>query len=311
MSFYKGIKMVNCALKFYAKMIKIKNIVAIAIFTILVYACSDNNTGVIVDDYDHEAQALIDKDSLIEFLKNNYYDTTVDSLKTLVPGQTAIYNDPKLETVNVSFDDIDYLMYVYVKDEGNPVPAKSNPTILDSILVNYHLGYFKDSLDYIPVQKLETATWFNPASIAVEGWLHGFTYFKGGENITNNGPITYQGGGNGIIFIPSGLAYRNLGSGSLPSNANLIYYVNLFDVVEGTDHDGDGIASFLEDVDGDGEPRNDDTDGDFIVNYIDADDDGDGVLTKNEDANGDGNPANDFNDPNNPTLADYLNPDIN
>ena len=37
----------------------------------------------------------------------------------------------------------------------------------------------------------------------------------------------------------------------------------------------------------------------------------DGLPTKDEDANGDGNPANDFSDPNNPTLADYLNPDIN
>jgi FKBP-type peptidyl-prolyl cis-trans isomerase FkpA len=292
-------------------MTKLKNIIAIAVFTFLIYSCGDTNTGLQVDDFDHEAQAIIDQDSLIKFLKNNYYDTSVDSLKTLVAGEQPIYEDSKLQTVNVNYANIDYLMYVYVKDEGNPIPNKSNPTILDSILVNYHLGYFKDSIDYIPLQKLELATWFNPSIIAVEGWLHGFTYFKPGENITNNGPITYRGGGNGIIFIPSGLAYRNIGSGTLPSNANLIYYVNLFDIVEETDHDNDGIGSFLEDVDGDGEPRNDDTDGDLIVNYADSDDDGDGVLTKDEDANGDGNPANDFSDPNNPTLPDYLNPDIN
>ena len=34
------------------------------------------------------------------------------------------------------------------------------------------------------------------------------------------------------------------------------------------------------------------------------------ILTKNEDKNGDGNPTNDFNDPNKPTIPDYLNPDI-
>lgn len=309
MSFYKGIKLVNCALKFYAQMIKIKNIIAIAIFSLLIYSCGDNN-GIPVDNFDHEAQALMDNDSLIKFLKNHYYDTSVDSLKTLVAGKTPIYDDPKLETLDVNYDNIDYKMYVYVDEEGNPTPNKSNPTILDSILVNYHLGYLSYPMDYIPAQKLETATWFNPTLIAVEGWLHGFTKFKGGKNITDNGPITYEGGGKGILFIPSGLSYRNSASGSLPPNANLIYYINLFDIVEETDHDNDGIGSFLEDVDGDGEPRNDDTDGDGIANFADDDDDGDGILTKDEDANGDGNPANDFSDPNNPTLPDYLNPDI-
>ncbi|MBT6378349.1 MAG: peptidylprolyl isomerase, partial [Flavobacterium sp.] len=35
----------------------------------------------------------------------------------------------------------------------------------------------------------------------------------------------------------------------------------------------------------------------------------DGVLTKDE-GGADGDPTNDFNDPNNPTLPDYLNPDV-
>ena len=63
----------------------------------------------------------------------------------------------------------------------------------------------------------------------------------------------------------------------------------------------------MEDIDGDGDPRNDDTDGDFTPNYLDTDDDGDGVYSIEEDANKDGNPANDFSDPSNPTLPDYLN----
>ena len=40
-----------------------------------------------------------------------------------------------------------------------------------------------------------------------------------------------------------------------------------------------------------------------------VDDDNDGVLTKDE-GGADGDPINDFNDPNNPTLPDYLNPDV-
>ena len=290
-------------------MTKIKNLFALLAFAMLIYSCSSSSTAA-EDDFDHEAQALIDNDSLIKFLKNNYYDTSIDSIKTLVAGETALFNDTKLKTVNVDLNDIDYKLYIYVNREGNPIPNKPSPTILDSIFVNYHLGYFSSDITYTPVEKLDSPSWFDPRFIAVDGWLHGFTHFKGGENVTNNGPITYAGGGNGILFIPSGLAYRNIGTLSLPANANLIYYINLFDIVEGTDHDNDGIANIDEDPDGDGDPRNDDTDEDFIPNYVDNDDDGDGILTKDEDKNGDGDPTNDFSDPNNPTLPDYLNPDI-
>lgn len=62
------------------------------------------------------------------------------------------------------------------------------------------------------------------------------------------------------------------------------------------DDDGDGVPTRDEDLDGDGDPRNDDTDGDGEPNYLDTDDDGDGILTKFEDIDGDGNPANDDTD---------------
>ena len=106
------------------------------------------------------------------------------------------------------------------------------------------------------------------------------------------------------------MAYANTGQGPILENECLLFYIDLYDIVKDTDHDNDGIPSINEDVDGNDDPRNDDTDADGIPNFFDLDDDGDGTLTVNEDANGDGNPANDFNDPNNPTLADYLNPDV-
>ena len=60
-------------------------------------------------------------------------------------------------------------------------------------------------------------------------------------------------------------------------------------------------------MDNDGNVKNDDTDGDTIPNYLDADDDNDGVLTKNEDANGDGDPTND--DTDGDGIPDYLDTD--
>ncbi len=87
------------------------------------------------------------------------------------------------------------------------------------------------------------------------------------------------------------------------------------------DSDFDGIANFL-DNDDDGDmvltmqeyvfprpanaqsPQIVDTDGDGIENYLDNDDDGDGVLTINEDYDGNHNPGDD--DSNNNGVADYL-----
>lgn len=55
-----------------------------------------------------------------------------------------------------------------------------------------------------------------------------------------------------------------------------------------TEDDNDGIPAELEDINGDGDLENDDTDNDGIPNYLDVDDDGDNVLTKNEDPDPDG-----------------------
>ncbi|GAA4281775.1 hypothetical protein [Gaetbulibacter aestuarii] len=74
--------------------------------------------------------------------------------------------------------------------------------------------------------------------------------------------------------------------------------------------DKDGIPAVLEDLNGDGNYENDDTDGDGLPNYIDMDDDGDNVLTANEnpDPNGDGN-LDDAQDTDGDGIPDYLDPD--
>lgn len=294
---------------------KLINIFALCILSVFAFACSDSNTTPTIEAFDHEAQALIDKDSLSTFFAKHYYDTAVDSVKSLVLGATPLSEDANLKIMNVTENEIDYDLYYYVasaQDIGTPIIDKGFPTPVDSVFVKYE-GFRIYGTDSITprFEIREIPIWFTLNAV-IRGWSYGFTNFKNGDNVTDNGPITFENGGKGILFIPSGLAYRNSGTtGSIRSNENLIFYIRLYDFVKDTDHDNDGIPSWLEDPDGDGDPRNDDTNGDFFVNYLDADDDGDGVLTKDEDANGDGNPANDFSDPNNPTLADYLNPDIN
>ncbi|MCI2228455.1 peptidylprolyl isomerase [Polaribacter sp. MSW13] len=290
-------------------MYKLRKILLFIFIAAAVYSCGNSNSNTL-EEFDHEAQALIDSDSIISFLKNNYFDTSIDSIKVLDSGQTSLYDDPKLKTLDITENEIDYKLYYYEIEVGSPSVDKGFPTVMDSVFVKYE-GLSIEAKDSLySFETRETPLWLTLNGV-IRGWTYGFTHFKGGDNVTNNGPITYVNGGKGILIIPSGLAYSNIGSsvGSL-INKSLVFYIELYDFIKDTDHDNDGVPSIMEDPDGDGDPRLDDTDGDFIDNYLDADDDGDGVLTKDEDRNGDGNPANDFNDPNNPTLPDYLNPDI-
>lgn len=76
------------------------------------------------------------------------------------------------------------------------------------------------------------------------------------------------------------------------------------------DDDNDGIPSALEDINGNGNLEDDDTDGDGIPNYKDDDDDGDNVKTKDEnpDPNSDGN-LDDAQDTDGDGIPDYLDVD--
>jgi len=95
--------------------------------------------------------------------------------------------------------------------------------------------------------------------------------------------------------------------------------------LEDDDTDGDGIPNYLDDDDdgdnvrtvtekpeytqSEGLANAQDTDGDTIPDYLDDDDDGDGVLTRDEENNTqDENPINDVT--NNEVGADYLNTEI-
>lgn len=76
------------------------------------------------------------------------------------------------------------------------------------------------------------------------------------------------------------------------------------------DDDEDGIPSELEDINGNGDLEDDDTDGDSIPNYKDSDDDNDNVSTlkENPDPNGDGL-IDDAQDSDGDTIPDYLDTD--
>ncbi|AUC80762.1 hypothetical protein [Lacinutrix sp. Bg11-31] len=71
-----------------------------------------------------------------------------------------------------------------------------------------------------------------------------------------------------------------------------------------SDTDNDGVIDINEDINGNNNLDDDDTDGDGIPNYQDEDDDNDGVNTVDEDYDNDGNPMNEDSDGDG--IADYL-----
>lgn len=77
-----------------------------------------------------------------------------------------------------------------------------------------------------------------------------------------------------------------------------------------TEDDNDGVPAFLEDRNNNGNLEDDDTDGDTIPDYIDADDDGDNILTRDEapDPNGDED-LSDAQDTDGDSIPDYLDND--
>ncbi|MEX6625734.1 peptidylprolyl isomerase [Tenacibaculum salmonis] len=288
-------------------MIKFKHLFYFVLVSIFLYSCSSNN-NTNIPNFDYEAQAVKDKDTIVKFLKSHYYKDDVDSIKPLITGKTALFTDNRLKMQTVNEYDLDYTYYYFVKKQG--ISAKKQTTVVDSVFTTYRLSSFVDSDELVKESDLETPTWFNgDYTRLIRGWLYGFSHFKGGTLKTNddgtpiNGPVSYNNIGEGFFLLPSGLAYRN-------NNKNLLYIINLHDIVEDTDHDLDNVPSILEDVDGDGKPWNDDTDSNQVVNYLDNDDDGDSKLTKNEVDKEGGNPLNNFSDPNKPSTPDFLNRDI-
>lgn len=107
-----------------------------------------------------------------------------------------------------------------------------------------------------------------------------------GNNNTSDGTLNFKNDfGDVVVFIPSGLGYFSTSQKGVPLYSNLIFSIQLYQLKE-TDHDRDGIPSYLEDLNGDtllnSDNSADDTDKNTFSNYLDADDDGDKVPTKDE-----------------------------
>lgn len=265
----------------------IKYFISFLILASVLLSCSKDDDKV----FDHAAQAILDDEALINYFSTHYLDNSDGIVKTIKNGQTPLTN--QVSSKVVIKNDISYKLYYLVQNQG----VTKSPTRVDSVYVKYS-GILLDSTAFDSGK-----TWFQLNNL-IEGWRSAFPLFKGGTVVMNpDESFDFENYGKGILFIPSGLGYQNRGQGIIPENSPLIFYFDLYDVNE-SDDDNDLVPNWKEDLNGDGEILDDDTDGDKIPNFADTDDDGDGILTRDEDINGDGDPTND--DSNGNGIPNYL-----
>ncbi|MFI1743477.1 FKBP-type peptidyl-prolyl cis-trans isomerase [Thalassobellus sediminis] len=270
----------------------------------------DDSTDVIVIEVrDRAEQQITDDATLIEYLETHYYNSSEfesnenPSIEDIVitefgagavPDGNTVLKDA-VETKIVNFADTDYKIYILRLNQGG---GTESPNFADLVRVRYE-GFL---LDHSVFDSAVTPVDFDLTSL-IPAWRKVLTEFNTTESFEDGtgGIVNYMNYGIGVMFVPSGLAYFSNATTGIPAYSPINFKFELLQMAE-NDHDGDGVPSYLEDLNGNGELINldqladDDTDGDSTPNYADSDDDGDGVLTINEDINNDGDPTNDDTD---------------
>ncbi|MDD7887739.1 FKBP-type peptidyl-prolyl cis-trans isomerase [Flavivirga sp. 57AJ16] len=280
---------------------KLRKIALITLCSVTCYlSCNKDDDGglVTVEIRDRAEQQVKDKDSLLEYLATHYYNSsefeaianpTIGDLKitelaegTDVPdGSTLLNASTKLETLEVDFADVKYEYYILKLKAGG---GTESPTFADNVVVKYE-GF---TLDDKVFDSAVNPVGFDLIAL-VPGWRKVLPQFNVAESFVENGDgtVSFIDQGIGVMFLPSGLGYFSQAQAGIPAYAPIAFKFGLLQMSQ-NDHDNDGIPSYLEDLDGDGEVFDENTDGDFsrtgsfIYNYIDPDDDGDGILTKDE-----------------------------
>lgn len=281
--------------------------------------------SVVIELRDRVEQQIADMDSLNNYLETHYYNSSEiatisdPGIKDLVftkllvgevvpDGYTLLKDANGLVKKSVRFEDTDYEFYVFTLNQGG---GNDTPTFADNVRVLYEGFTLNDAVFDNAVNPVT----FDLTSL-IPGWRKGLPqlFFTAESFVDNNdGTVNYINRGVGVMFLPSGLAYFSSASLGISSYSSIIFKFELLKMSQ-NDHDNDGVPSYLEDLNSDGEfivnytnlkdTTDDDTDGDGTPNYLDADDDNDGILTINEDINNDGDPTND--DSNGNGIPNYL-----
>lgn len=284
---------------------RIKFLLLTIVASTFFFSCKkdDDNTA-ITPPRDRATQYAADLTAIEDYLHDHYLTVTTDANGNPIPTltkipdggtQTSVWdqteyplqskivkNDTRIYTtsaVGTLIDDpVEYKMYYLKIREG----VGQSPTKVDSTFVTYN-GH---ELDDEQFDTRPNPVWIVLDQLGVTGWRHILPEFKTGsysDDPLNPGNVLFSDYGVMVMFIPSGLGYFNSppATAGISTYSPLVFTVNLHSL-QYRDNDLDGILSKDEDLNGNGDYYDDDTDGDGIPNFIDVDDDDDDVSTREE-----------------------------
>ena len=227
--------------------------------------------------YNYEEFDFSDPYSLV----NDTFEIVIDTIADVNIDKTPLMDQVTFKMVTDPNDEtIEYKLYYLSVREGQGDVVR----FIDQAFVSYE-GTLADASVF---DSAVTPIAFNLTTVGasfgvVTGFKESLLEFKTSTGYTDNvdGTITYHNHGIGMSFLPSGLGYFSSAITGIGSYTPIFFKFNLVDTIV-LDHDNDGIPSYLEDLDGDENVFNDDTDNDDSPNFGDINDDGDALLTEDE-----------------------------
>ncbi|HET8736386.1 MAG TPA: hypothetical protein VFM69_07290 [Pricia sp.] len=302
----------------------------------LIVSCSDDDNGPPPPPPPRplDEVAVEDAAKIEAYLKTHFYNyEQIDTLPEnadfsinldTIAGDNSdkipLIQHMQAETVTVSSEELGLpeggnreLTYYYLevrKGKGG------SPTVADSTFFKYE----GRTLDNALFDASDAFNWRYLPNF-LRGFSIGISKLNAGDNIVVNpdGTTSIENTGIGMVIFPSGLGYYNTARPGIPAYSPLIFKLELGLYTENTDFDKDGVPSHMEDVNGDGNLNNDNTDGDFartqtgnrpIFNHEDTNDDNDDTPTREEiELDDDGNLILPLPDSDSDGIPDYLDAD--
>jgi len=271
---------------------------------------------------DRKEQYAAEKDSILSFLQSHTYIVDVYGNIIIKPleysWQVSLYDQAEVvEMEDPEVEDLVYEVYYIRVEEGTGDTITTTDNVLLSLKIyNFDLECFLEQTELFPVW---VNVWMPIASVRLLGLRYVLPRFRVGTYRANpDGTVTFEGKGIGMAVLPSGLAnyelaYMSNDGAVLSSYSPVVVTFKTLHI--NTDLDNDNVPNVVEDLNGNGDPTDDNTDKELeekynlpsYPNYVDADDDGDGLPTKDEDTNGNGDPTDDDDDGDG--IPNYLDPD--
>ncbi|MDN3493324.1 FKBP-type peptidyl-prolyl cis-trans isomerase [Winogradskyella bathintestinalis] len=283
---------------------------SLMVFTALFISCNkddDGDDGPTFVEADRTEQQAEDNAEILAYLNSHYYnssffatgsnhkytDIIISELPMGINGEYDALPDPTNNTLLIdavnwyttTYLDTEYTYYVLNINQGGGAAPKFTDEVrvrYEGSTINEEVGGEEDVFDSAVTPADFALQTDGTNNAVIKAWQLVMPLFKASinENIDANGNVSFINSGLGVMFVPSGLAYFSSANTGAAYD-NLIFKFELLQVLV-EDHDNDGVPSYIEDLNGNSDVTDDDTNEDGLPDFIDVNDDGDNVLTIDE-----------------------------